>query len=113
MNIRFLIIPLTLWFSGCTKPPPDYVTEQRTAINQDLGSGAKIIQQVNPPIGPFHLVSRESLYYHAVARDGRDYYVESYVSAWTIGAAVLGDDKLVYRRKYYHKILGLWIRTLE
>ncbi len=110
--LRCVALIALLSMAACSKPR-DYVAEQRASIELELGGGAKLIEQVNPPVGPFHLASRESIYFHCVARDGSDYYCEAYVSAWTLPLVALGGDDLLYRHRYYHRVLGVWMRTVK
>lgn len=108
---------LCLILVGCAQRDPEAEARaldvaQRALVTQDLGGGCTI-ERVNPPAGPFRLVSRGSLYYKATARDGQRYYAEVYVSYWTAVPLLLGGGDAVYRRRYYQQTLGVWHRVLR
>ncbi len=79
-----------------------------------LALGGASVTHVNAPIGPFHLVKPTHTYFEAyVPATKETYYVDAYVSNWTIVPVLLQSDEPIYRYAYYHKTFGVWMRMSQ
>lgn len=101
-----IVIPGAILIALCMqdyrfkKHEPDHMAIIQHTLN------ASSVSAVVPPDGPFNMQNDSSRYFIAyVAKTERTYYVEAYVSMWSIAS-----DTTVYRYKYWREMpLGLYL----
>lgn len=103
-------------FAGCAPARPsaaDISARHRLSIAHTLG--ATQINEVSAPSGPFHLSRVGHQYYRAyVLSTKRTYYVDAYVSMWSLATAAAGSSDPIYRYSYYQQMpFGLYVPIMR
>jgi hypothetical protein len=105
-HILILFGITALLLAGCSLNYERIVADQKADIKQLLGSCE--IKQVEPPVGPFDINNRESLYFYyevKVYKTGKVYWVESSPSLWS---GLQGPNY-----KFYTQTLGVYYRVFK